>query len=72
MREIVELLDAAERPIRFPRSFLPHAAAERLLISLGVEIVDDPTLEEQARAWLTICRDPDSAAAAAVRDRLAA
>ena len=41
---------------RFPRSMIPHAAAERLLVSLGVEIVDDcdAELEDFARAWLAM------------------
>lgn len=40
-RLIAELIDAADRPITFPASKLPHEAARRLLETLGVTIVDD-------------------------------
>ncbi len=54
---------------------LPHAAAERLLIYLGVELVDDQDaeLEEFARAWLAtmpVIKD-QSPATQAVRRALA-
>jgi hypothetical protein len=53
---------------------LPHAAAERLLVYLGVEIVDDcdAELEEFARAWLAtmpVIKD-ESPATQAVRRAL--
>jgi hypothetical protein len=53
--------------IRFPRSMLNGPANERLLVSLGVEIVEDcdAELEDYARAWLA----QTDAAAAPVRDR---
>lgn len=40
--------------VRFPRSMLNSPANERLLLFLGVEIVDDvdAELEDYARAWL--------------------
>jgi hypothetical protein len=40
--------------MRFPRSMLANPASERLLESLGVEIVSDRDceLEDYARAWL--------------------
>lgn len=66
-----QILEERDEPIRFPRSFLPHAAAERLLMTMGVEIVDDATLDEKALAWL-IGQPVDTPAVRAVRDRLAA
>lgn len=51
---MVALIRAELGGCRFPSSMLPHAAAGRLLRSLGVQIVDDcdAGLEEFARAWL--------------------
>lgn len=42
------------RGTRFPRTMLPHPAAERLLRFLGVQLVDDcdEDLEVAAREWL--------------------
>jgi hypothetical protein len=43
--------------IRFPRSMLANPASERLLVMLGVEIVEHttPDLEKAAREWLAGC-----------------
>ena len=62
--------------IRFPRSMLNGPANERLLVSLGVEIVDDldAELEDYARAWLAgvDTRDRDAPAVRAVVEALKA
>jgi hypothetical protein len=62
--------------VRFPRSMLAHEAAERLLVMLGVEIVDDcdAELEDYARAWLSTVSVGmrDAPSSRMVRDALAA
>ena len=47
--------------MRFPRSMLNSPANERLLESLGVEIVSDRDceLEDYARAWLAMVERTD-------------
>lgn len=65
-------VDDAGRPLRFPREMLANEGSERLLVALGVEIVDDPSLEDYARAWLATVdtRDPDAPSVWAVQAAL--
>ncbi len=51
--------------IRFPRSMLASPANERLLVFLGVEIVEETAdLEQAARDWLAGCDKTDDASPA--------
>lgn len=55
--------------MRFPRSMLASAANERLLVALGVTIIDDcdAELADYARAWVATAKHGDVDSAARIR-----